>query len=194
MLVERFDAGCYVPVVLLRGHTDLPAGLQIFHLAHHSIRGKLGILRNMCEHSCPAVFVITSLLPVMLTTLPSNVFEHGSLQPVAPWGDRFFLFIDCRHNKIPFLTECSDLPTEATCVRLPPTPSSRRVNWVRADVLLNRVGNPASSRSALPPGRDCEHPAQSKTKKADVAEHPKAFTHVGLLVIEPPARAGLLII
>jgi hypothetical protein len=28
------------------------------------------------------------------------------------------------------------------------------------------------------------------TKKADVAEHPKEFNHVGLLFNEPPARAG----
>jgi hypothetical protein len=28
-------------------------------------------------------------------------------------------------------------------------------------------------------------------KKADVAEHPKVFNHVGLLFDEPPGRAGL---
>jgi hypothetical protein len=33
-----------------------------------------------------------------------------------------------------------------------------------------------------------------KTKKADVAEHPKAFDHVGLLVNEPLGRAELLFI
>jgi hypothetical protein len=31
-------------------------------------------------------------------------------------------------------------------------------------------------------------------KKADVVEHPKAFDHIGLLVNEPPGRAGLLFI
>jgi hypothetical protein len=31
-----------------------------------------------------------------------------------------------------------------------------------------------------------------KTKKADVAEHPKMFDHVGLLVNEPSRKAGLL--
>ena len=31
-------------------------------------------------------------------------------------------------------------------------------------------------------------------KKADVAEYPKAFDHVGLLNIEPPGRTGLLFI
>jgi hypothetical protein len=31
-------------------------------------------------------------------------------------------------------------------------------------------------------------------KKADVVEHPKAFDHVGLLVIEPPGTAELLFI
>jgi hypothetical protein len=30
------------------------------------------------------------------------------------------------------------------------------------------------------------------TKKADVAEHPEVFHHVGLLVNEPPGTAGLL--
>ena len=34
----------------------------------------------------------------------------------------------------------------------------------------------------------------TKKKKADVAEHPKAFRHVGLLVNKPPGRAGLLFI
>ena len=29
-------------------------------------------------------------------------------------------------------------------------------------------------------------------KKADVAEHPQVFGHVGLLVNEPPGAAGLL--
>jgi hypothetical protein len=31
-------------------------------------------------------------------------------------------------------------------------------------------------------------------KKADVAEHPGGFDHVGLLVNEPPGPAGLLFI
>jgi hypothetical protein len=35
-------------------------------------------------------------------------------------------------------------------------------------------------------------PATPKTKKADVAEHPEVFDHVGLLVNEPPAMGGLL--
>jgi hypothetical protein len=30
-----------------------------------------------------------------------------------------------------------------------------------------------------------------KAKKADVAEHPEVFDHVGLLVNEPPGTAGL---
>jgi hypothetical protein len=33
-----------------------------------------------------------------------------------------------------------------------------------------------------------------KTKKADMAEHPKVSGHVGLLVNEPPGRTGLLFI
>jgi hypothetical protein len=37
-------------------------------------------------------------------------------------------------------------------------------------------------------------PRQEETKKADVAEHPKVFDHVGLLVNEPPGYAGLLFI
>ena len=32
----------------------------------------------------------------------------------------------------------------------------------------------------------------SRTKKADVAEHPQVFDHVGLLVNEPPGTAELL--
>jgi hypothetical protein len=32
----------------------------------------------------------------------------------------------------------------------------------------------------------------AKNKKADVAEHPKAFGHVGLLANEPLGGAGLL--
>jgi hypothetical protein len=31
-----------------------------------------------------------------------------------------------------------------------------------------------------------------RTKKADVAEHPQVFDHVGLLTNEPPGMAGLL--
>jgi len=33
--------------------------------------------------------------------------------------------------------------------------------------------------------------APGKTKKADVAEHPEVFDHVGLLVNEPPSNAGV---
>jgi hypothetical protein len=32
----------------------------------------------------------------------------------------------------------------------------------------------------------------SKTRKADVVEHPQAFDHVGLLVNKPPGIAELL--
>jgi len=38
----------------------------------------------------------------------------------------------------------------------------------------------------------CHHFCTAATKKADVAEHPKVFGHVGLLVNEPPGWAGLL--
>jgi hypothetical protein len=37
-------------------------------------------------------------------------------------------------------------------------------------------------------------PRSTRTKKADVAEHPKAFDHVGLLTNEPPGSAELLFI
>jgi hypothetical protein len=37
-------------------------------------------------------------------------------------------------------------------------------------------------------------PAPPRTKKADVAEHPEVFDHVGLLINEPPDTAGLLFI
>jgi hypothetical protein len=33
-----------------------------------------------------------------------------------------------------------------------------------------------------------------ETKKADVAEHPKVFDRVGLLVNEPSSSAGLLLV
>ena len=46
---------------------------------------------------------------------------------------------------------------------------------------------------ALTPGR-CGYPEAPETKKADVAEHPEAFDHVGLLFNEPPGRAELLFI
>jgi hypothetical protein len=36
------------------------------------------------------------------------------------------------------------------------------------------------------------HCITSRTKKADVAEHPEEFRHVGLLANEPPGTAGLL--
>jgi hypothetical protein len=32
----------------------------------------------------------------------------------------------------------------------------------------------------------------TENRKADVAEHPKVFDHVGLLFNEPPATGGLL--
>jgi hypothetical protein len=35
---------------------------------------------------------------------------------------------------------------------------------------------------------------RSQAKKADVAEHPEVFDHVGLLVNKPPGQAGLLFI
>jgi hypothetical protein len=37
-------------------------------------------------------------------------------------------------------------------------------------------------------------PVQPRTKKADVAEYPKVFGHVGLLSNEPLGTAGLLFI
>ena len=39
--------------------------------------------------------------------------------------------------------------------------------------------------------RDRDRLASPQTKKADVAEHPEVFDHVGLLVNEPPGQAGL---
>ena len=36
--------------------------------------------------------------------------------------------------------------------------------------------------------------ASPRTKKADVAEHPEVFRHVGLLTTKPPGTAGLLFI
>ena len=34
----------------------------------------------------------------------------------------------------------------------------------------------------------------TQTKKADVAEHPEVFNHVGLLVNEPSSYAGMLFV
>jgi hypothetical protein len=34
----------------------------------------------------------------------------------------------------------------------------------------------------------------SQTKKADVAEYPEVFDHVGSLVNEPPSQAGMLFV
>jgi hypothetical protein len=39
-----------------------------------------------------------------------------------------------------------------------------------------------------------ERVASPRTKKADVAEHPQVFHHVGLLINGPPGMAGLLFI
>jgi len=42
---------------------------------------------------------------------------------------------------------------------------------------------------------DSEHLASIENKKeADVAKHPKAFRHVGLLFNEPPGKAELFFI
>jgi len=41
------------------------------------------------------------------------------------------------------------------------------------------------------PGLDYERRLSPRTKKADVAKHPKAFGHVGLLFNQPPGKAGL---
>jgi hypothetical protein len=52
-------------------------------------------------------------------------------------------------------------------------------------------------RSLDPSGIECtssawwHDQAPTKTKKADVAEHPKVFDHVGLLVNELSSDAGL---
>jgi hypothetical protein len=46
----------------------------------------------------------------------------------------------------------------------------------------------------LKPGDGYERPLSPRTRKADVAEHPKAFGHVGLLFNEPPGKAELLFI
>jgi len=41
---------------------------------------------------------------------------------------------------------------------------------------------------------DSDRPAPQNTKKADVAEHPQVFDHVGLLFNEPPGTSGLFLI
>jgi hypothetical protein len=52
------------------------------------------------------------------------------------------------------------------------------------------VGGARTIQSNGIPG-GCERLAPPKTKKADMAEHPKAFDHVGLLVNGLPGTAGL---
>lgn len=54
------------------------------------------------------------------------------------------------------------------------------LKWVGRLVRTVRLYAAADSRQA--------------TKKADVAEHPKVFDHVGLLTNEPPGTAGLLFV
>jgi hypothetical protein len=44
------------------------------------------------------------------------------------------------------------------------------------------------------PGDGYERLLSPRKKNADVAEHPKAFDHVGLLFNEPPGTAGLFFI
>jgi hypothetical protein len=44
---------------------------------------------------------------------------------------------------------------------------------------------------ALKPGDGYERPLSPRTKKADVAEHPEVFDHVGLLFNEPSGTPGL---
>jgi hypothetical protein len=61
-----------------------------------------------------------------------------------------------------------------------------------------RVSRSRSGDSCVPRvfGRSIKsaHVKHSANKKTDVAEHPWAFHHVGLLVNEPPSTAGLLFI
>ncbi len=47
------------------------------------------------------------------------------------------------------------------------------------------------SRSSIAPRR-AGNAIQERTKKADMAERPKALRHIGLLVTEPPGPAELL--
>jgi hypothetical protein len=46
----------------------------------------------------------------------------------------------------------------------------------------------------LKPGNGCERLLSPRTQKADVAERPQAFDHVGLLTNEPSGMAELLFI
>jgi hypothetical protein len=58
------------------------------------------------------------------------------------------------------------------------------LGWCRNESVLFGHGAPPTTKRLLSPG----------TKKADVAEHPEVFDHVGLLFNEPPGRAELLFI
>ena len=57
---------------------------------------------------------------------------------------------------------------------------------------LSTGSNPDTSSTAE---AECtSYVVRRATKKADVAEHPQVFDHVGLLVNEPPGTAELLFV
>ena len=72
--------------------------------------------------------------------------------------------------------------------KLPHTAADRRSP--QSCGLVSRGRTLCRDRKGLQSGKHSRLP--TTTKKADVAEHPKVFDHVGLLVNEPPGTAGLL--
>jgi hypothetical protein len=69
---------------------------------------------------------------------------------------------------------------------LPHAPKIFRTAWHRLQRQVDDLPMP------LPP--TTKRPLSPGTKKADVAEHPKAFDHVGLLFNKPPDRVRLFFI
>jgi len=61
----------------------------------------------------------------------------------------------------------------------------------QANRLFGVNGQWHATRHQLPPGWRFRETSFGGKNKADVAEHPKVFDHVGLLVNEPPGTAGL---
>jgi hypothetical protein len=60
--------------------------------------------------------------------------------------------------------------------------------------IISKMEPWANPFDRLNPGDGCERLLSPRTKKADVAEHPKAFNHVGLLFNESLGNAELLFI
>jgi hypothetical protein len=94
-----------------------------------------------------------------------------------------------------------DALTPNTINTIPPTRSASETKNILPIVLLPKKSKTVSSLAGFFHGslglvddlrnRDLRFADDTKTKKADVPEHPKVFQHVGLLINQPPGMAGL---